>query len=134
MCGRPGLFIAHGQIVLDGWTTLGHNVQVNPFVTLGVTNSARRGFDLRGPTIGDHVSIGTGAKILGPVVVGEYVKVGANAVVVSGIPARHTAVGAPARAFPGATGGRRAGLELDQTGTAAGQCAIGQCRTSLHAK
>jgi serine O-acetyltransferase len=95
-----GLFIAHGPIVLDGWTTLGHNVQLNPFVTLGVTNSSRRGFDLRGPTVGDHVSIGTGAKVLGPVTVGAYVKIGANAVVVGDVPERHTAVGAPARSFP----------------------------------
>ena len=57
-------------------------------------------FELWGPVIGNDVNIGTGAKILGKVQVGDGVKIGANAVVVSDIPAHHTAVGVPARSFP----------------------------------
>ncbi len=95
-----GLVIAHGHVVVDGWTLLGHDVQLNPFVTLGVTNSVHQPFVLWGPTIGDHVSIGTGAKILGPVWIGDHAKIGANAVVVHDVPAHHTAVGVPAHAFP----------------------------------
>lgn len=94
------LLIAHGHIVLDGYTQLGDGVRINPFVTLGVSNTSRKPFDLWGPTIGDDVNIGTGAKILGKVHIGDSVKVGANAVVVTDIPAHHTAVGMPARSFP----------------------------------
>jgi serine O-acetyltransferase len=95
-----GLYIAHGHAVFDGVIRLGHNVQIAPFVTLGLTNSEGHSFDLIGPTIGDHVNIGTGAKVLGPVTIGDHVKIGANAVVVHDVPAGHTAVGAPARSFP----------------------------------
>lgn len=101
-----GLLIAHGHVVLDGWTRIGKRVEINPFVTLGIGNSSRRPFELWGPEIGDDVNIGTGAKIIGRVKVGEGVKIGANAVVVTDIPAFHTAVGVPARAIPG--GRRRA--------------------------
>lgn len=94
------LLIAHGHVVLDGWTQLGACVEINPFVTLGIGNSEQKEFNLWGPTIGDHVNIGTGAKVLGQVTIGDYAKIGANAVVVDDIPAHHTAVGAPARSFP----------------------------------
>ena len=53
-----------------------------------------------GPTIGAHASIGTGAKVLGPVHIGALAKVGANAVVLIDVPARATAVGVPARVLP----------------------------------
>jgi serine O-acetyltransferase len=95
-----GLYIAHGHVVLDGVVRLGHNVQIAPFATLGLTNSEGRPFDLTGPSVGDHVNIGTGAKLLGPIHVGDHAKIGANAVVVDDVPADHTAVGAPARSFP----------------------------------
>ncbi len=99
-----GLLIAHGHVVLDGWTRLGKRVEINPFVTVGISNTSRHPFELWGPEIGDEVNIGTGAKVLGRVKVGDRVKIGANAVVVSDIPSQHTAVGVPARAIPG---GRR---------------------------
>ena len=95
-----GLYIAHGHVVMDGVIRLGHNVQIAPFVTLGLTNSEAKPFDLSGPTIGDHVNIGTGAKILGPIHVGDHVKIGANSVVIDDVPAGYTAVGVPARSFP----------------------------------
>jgi len=94
------LLISHGHIVLDGWTTLGDDVEINPFVTLGIVNSSRKAFELWGPTIGNDVNIGTGAKILGKVTVGDHARIGANAVVLQDVPADSTAVGAPARHFP----------------------------------
>jgi serine O-acetyltransferase len=94
------LLIAHGHVVLDGYTRLGHEVIINPFVTLGISNSDERPFELWGPVIGNHVNIGTGAKIVGKVNIGDGVKIGANAVVVHDVPAYHTAVGVPARSFP----------------------------------
>lgn len=94
------LLIAHGHVVLDGYTKLGHEVVINPFVTLGISNSDEHPFELWGPVIGDHVNIGTGAKIVGKVQIGDGAKIGANAVVVHDVPAYHTAVGVPAHSFP----------------------------------
>lgn len=93
------LLISHGHVVLDGWTVLGDHVEVNPFVTLGIGNSSQKHFELWGPTVGDHVNIGTGAKILGKVTIGDRVRIGANAVVLDDVPSDCTAVGAPARHF-----------------------------------
>ncbi|MBM4267231.1 MAG: serine O-acetyltransferase [Deltaproteobacteria bacterium] len=92
-----GFYIAHGHVVIDGQTTFGRNVSVGPFVTLGLNTTV---FDFRGPTLGDDVFIGTGAKLLGPIRVGHRARIGANAVVVSDVPDDHTAVGVPARAQP----------------------------------
>jgi len=94
------LLISHGNVVLDGWTTLGDDVEINPFVTLGISNSSSKPFELWGPTIGNNVNIGTGAKIIGKVTIGDDVRIGANAVVLDDVPAGSTAVGAPARHFP----------------------------------
>lgn len=94
------LLISHGHVVIDGWTTLGHHVQINPFVTVGIVNSSQKPFELFGPTIGNYVDIGTGAKVLGNVSIGHHVRIGANSVVLDDVPSGHTAVGAPARSFP----------------------------------
>ena len=94
-----GLLISHGHVVLDGWTVLGDHVEINPFVTLGIGNSSAKPFELWGPTIGNFVNIGTGAKIIGKVTIGDHVRIGANSVVLSDIPSDSTAVGAPARHF-----------------------------------
>lgn len=96
----PGLCIAHGNVVIDGGVTIGKNCSINPWVTIGLGTSSRIGFSLDGPTIGDEVYIGTGAKILGPITIGDNAKIGANAVVIADVPANHTAVGVPARVFP----------------------------------
>jgi serine O-acetyltransferase len=61
-------------------------------VTIGV-----RGADLRGPTIGPGVFVGTGAKVIGGVHIGAGAKIGANAVVLDDVGAGVTVVGAPAR-------------------------------------
>jgi serine O-acetyltransferase len=92
-----GLMITHGHVVIDGRTRIGKHCQINPWVTIGLSNSRKLGFSVDGPTIGDHVHIGTGAKVLGPVRVGDYARIGANAVVVHDVPENVTVVGIPAR-------------------------------------
>jgi carbonic anhydrase/acetyltransferase-like protein (isoleucine patch superfamily) len=90
--------MTHGNVVIDGRTRIGKHCQINPWVTIGLSNSKKLGFSADGPTIGDEVHIGTGAKILGPVTVGDHARIGANAVVIHDVPANTTVVGAPARA------------------------------------
>lgn len=92
-----GLYIAHGNIVLEGTATIGRRASIAPFVTVGLATSAGAAFDVRGPDMGDEVMIGTGAKILGGVKIGDRARIGANAVVLSDVPADYTAVGIPAR-------------------------------------
>lgn len=88
----PGLYLPHGQVVIDGITTLGGGVVVFPWVTIGL-----KAGNIQGPTVADNVNIGTGAKVLGAISLGQGCMVGANAVVVDDIPAGCTAVGVPAR-------------------------------------
>lgn len=94
------IMFAHGHIVMDGWTNLGHEVIIDPFVTIGIIESSDQPLSFWGPTIGDYVTIGTGAKVLGKITIGDHAKIGANAVVITDVPPHHTAVGAPARSFP----------------------------------
>jgi serine O-acetyltransferase len=88
----PGVYIVHGQVVVDGFTEIASGVVLSPFVTIGL-----RAGNLQGPVIGSNVNIGTGAKVIGPVHVGDGAKIGANAVVVHDVPPGVTVVGAPAR-------------------------------------
>jgi serine O-acetyltransferase len=89
---HPGIYIVHGQVVIDGQVEVHSGVTIAPWVTIGL-----RAGDFRGATIERDVSIGTGAKVIGPVHVGEGATIGANAVVVDDVPAGVTVVGAPAR-------------------------------------
>ena len=93
----PGLVIPHGHVVIDGAVRIGRDCIINPWVTIGLSGSRRWGFDKRGPIIGDHVLIGTGAKVLGPITIGNGVRIGANAVVLDDAPDGSTVAGAPAR-------------------------------------
>jgi serine O-acetyltransferase len=93
---QPGVYIVHGQVVVDGLVEIGTGVTIAPWVTIGL-----RAGDFRGPTIEDGAQIGTGAKVIGPVRVGAGARIGANAVVTDDIPAGVTAVGAPARPLEG---------------------------------
>ena len=93
----PGLLIPHGYVAIDGIVVIGRNCVINPWVTIGLSGSRRFGFDSRGPVIGDRVHIGTGAKVLGPITVGDDVRIGANAVVIHDVPSGATVVGAPGR-------------------------------------
>jgi serine O-acetyltransferase len=87
------LFIDHGAGVVIGETSeIGDNVTLYQGVTLGGTGFAR---GKRHPTVEDDVVIGSGAKLLGPINVGEGSKVGANSVVIHDVPARSTVVGNP---------------------------------------
>jgi serine O-acetyltransferase len=88
----PGLYIAHGQVVIDGLTRLGSGTVLFPWITIGL-----RAGDWNGPAVGDDVTVGTGARIIGPIRVGDRARIGANAVVVSDVPDDATAVGVPAR-------------------------------------
>ncbi|HEV3128990.1 MAG TPA: hypothetical protein VGY32_08400 [Solirubrobacteraceae bacterium] len=94
----PGLYLPHGQVVVDGLVQIGSGVVIAPFVTVGL----RQG-DLRGPSLEDDVEVGTGAKVIGPVRVGQGARIAAGAVVVDDLPAGCTAAGIPAR--PTSTGG-----------------------------
>jgi serine O-acetyltransferase len=89
---RPGIYLMHGQVVADGLVEIGEGVTIGPFVTIGL-----RAGDVRGPTIERDVSIGAGAKLIGPVRVGAGASIGANAVVVDDVAPGATVVGAPAR-------------------------------------
>jgi serine O-acetyltransferase len=79
---HPGVYILHGQVVIDGLVEIHSGTAIAPFVTIGL----RRG-DLVGPTIGPDVSIGTGAKVLGNLEVDAGATIGANAVVLDDVTA-----------------------------------------------
>ena len=89
---HPGVYIIHGQIVVDGLVEIGSGTVIAPFVTIGL-----RAGNVQGATIEANVNIGTGAKVIGGVRIGEGATVGANAVVVDDVPPGATVVGAPAR-------------------------------------
>jgi serine O-acetyltransferase len=90
-----GFFIDHGMGVVIGETAeIGNNCTLYHGVTLGGTSWAK---EKRHPTLQDNVVIGSGAKILGPFVVGENSKVGSNSVVVKEVPANSTVVGIPGK-------------------------------------
>lgn len=88
-------FIDHGTGVVIGETTeIGDDVTIYQGVTLGGTG---KDTGKRHPTIGNHVMIGSGAKVLGPFKVGDHSKIASGAVVLEEIPPYSTAVGVPAR-------------------------------------
>ena len=94
-----GFFIDHGMGVVIGETTeIGENVILFQGVTLGGTGKER---GKRHPTLGSHVVVGAGAKILGDITVGDHVKIGANSVVLGSVPPHSTVVGIPAKAVKG---------------------------------
>jgi serine O-acetyltransferase len=90
-----GLFIDHGMGVVIGETSeIGDNVTIYHGVTLGGTGKDK---GKRHPTVGNNVVIGSGAKVLGPIFIGDNAKIGANSVVLTEVPGCSTAVGSPAR-------------------------------------
>jgi serine O-acetyltransferase len=89
----PGLFIDHGMGVVIGETAqVGADVTIYQGVTLGGTGFAT---GKRHPTVEDNVTIGSGAKLLGPIRVGHGSKIGANTVVIHDVPPNCTVVGNP---------------------------------------
>ncbi|GJL56849.1 MAG: serine O-acetyltransferase [Nitrospirales bacterium] len=90
-----GFFIDHGMGVVVGETTeVGDYVTLFQGVTLGGTGKER---GKRHPTLGNHVVVGAGAKVLGGITIGDNVKIGANAVVLRSVPPNSTVVGNPGR-------------------------------------
>jgi serine O-acetyltransferase len=91
----PGLFIDHGMGVVIGETTeIGEDVTIYQGVTLGGTGKHS---GKRHPTVRAGVIVGTGARVLGPVEIGEGAKVGAGAIVIRDVPPNSTVVGNPGR-------------------------------------
>jgi len=89
---EPGVYIVHGQVVIDGIVEVQSGTIIFPFVTVGL-----RAGDVIGATIERGVSVGTGAKVIGRVRIGEGARIGANAVVVDDVAPGTTVVGVPAR-------------------------------------
>jgi serine O-acetyltransferase len=90
-----GLFIDHGMGVVIGETTeIGNDVTIYQGVTLGGTGKEK---GKRHPTIGNTVVISAGAKVLGSIMIGDNVKIGAGSVVLRNVPPNCTVVGVPGR-------------------------------------
>ena len=88
---EPGVYLLHGQVVIDGITEVHAGTTIAPFVTIGL----RQG-ELRGPVVKSNTHVGTGARVLGRITVGPNAQIGANAVVISDVPEGATVVGVPA--------------------------------------
>jgi len=96
------LFIDHGMGVVIGETSeIGDNVTIYHMVTLGGISPSINSNDQRGskrhPTLMDNVVVGSGAQVLGPVVVGKNAKIGANTVITKDVPENAVMVGIPAK-------------------------------------
>jgi serine O-acetyltransferase len=91
----PGLTVNHpAGVVIHGHTIAGRNLRLHTGVVLGErSGNGRHG----APVLGDDVLIGAGAKVLGPIRIGDRVRIGANAVVIEDVPVDHHAVGVPAQ-------------------------------------
>ena len=89
-----------GGIVISGDAVFGDDCVIRNGVTVGLRHIGQRG----APIIGNRVDIGAGAKVLGPIRIGDDVAIGANAVVLKDVPSNSIAVGVPARILPRSRG------------------------------
>ncbi len=89
---HPGVYLMHGQVVLDGIIEIGPGAVIGPWVTIGL-----RAENVLGPSLDQDVTVGTGAKIIGPVTIGAGANIGAGAIVVGDVEPGSTVVGSPAR-------------------------------------
>ncbi|MSO42446.1 MAG: hypothetical protein EXQ70_11240 [Solirubrobacterales bacterium] len=89
---HPGLYLFHGQTVIDGLTEIHSGALIAPWTTIGLVEG-----DLHGPTIGPGVRLGTSSAVLGPLNVGAGSRIGANSLVLDDVPEGATVVGSPAR-------------------------------------
>ncbi len=107
-----GLFIDHGDGVVIGETAvIGDNVTLYQGVTLGGTG---KDTGKRHPNIGNGVTIGAGAKVLGPITIGDNSKVGAGAIVLKDVPPNCTVVGNPGRVVQKKQPQKTGEIDLDQ--------------------
>jgi serine O-acetyltransferase len=87
----PGFVLIHSNgVVINGTVRGGKNLHIEHQVTIGAERN-------QSPRLGDNIFIGAGAKIVGPVTIGDGARIGANAVVVDDVPPHSTVVGIPAR-------------------------------------
>ncbi len=94
-----GFFIDHGMGVVIGETTeIGDHVTLYQGVTLGGVGQEK---GKRHPTLGNHVVVGAGAKVLGAIIIGDHVRIGANSVVLQSVPDHATVVGIPGKIVRG---------------------------------
>jgi serine O-acetyltransferase len=105
--GRNFIIDHFGGIVISGYAKFGDNCRIRNGVVVGL----RRVEDKRAPIVGNNVDIGSGAKLLGPIRIGNNVLIGANAVVMIDVPDNSIAVGVPAVVKP--RGMSDAGVEID---------------------
>jgi serine O-acetyltransferase len=103
-----------GGIVISGDAVFGDDCVIRNGVTVGLKHTGQRG----APILGNRVDIGAGAKILGPIQIGDDVVIGANAVVLTDVPSNCIAVGVPARVIPRKDAMPAASEELAYAGTA----------------
>jgi serine O-acetyltransferase len=90
--GRNFVIDHFGGIIISGYASFGDNCRIRNGVVVGL----RRVEEPKAPTIGNNVDIGAGAKLIGPIVIGDNVLIGANAVVLCDVPRDSIAVGVPA--------------------------------------
>ena len=110
MIGKA-FFIDHGMGIVIGETAeIGDNVTLYHGVTLGGTTWQK---GKRHPTIGNNVVIGAGAKVLGPVKIGDNTRIGANSVVISEIPSNSVVVGIPGKVVFRVEGEKRIALDRE---------------------
>jgi serine O-acetyltransferase len=106
-----GLFIDHGMSVVIGETAeIGDYCTLYQAVTLGGTGKDK---GKRHPTLGNHVLVGAGAKVLGPFHVGDHAMIGANAVVLHEVPEGATIVGVPGKVVRQSGQSVKHNIELD---------------------
>lgn len=91
-----GLFLPHTVGTVIGAESIGENCTIFQGVTLGASEMDLQYSREKRPVIGNNVLIGAGAKVIGPVRVGDHAKIGANAVVVKDVPSGVVAIGVPA--------------------------------------
>ncbi len=94
--GRNFVIDHFGGIVVSGYTQFGDNCRIRTGVVVGLA----RVEDPCAPVFGNNVDIGAGAKVLGRIVIGDNVNIGANSVVTTDVPSNSIAVGVPARVMP----------------------------------
>ncbi len=94
--GRNFVIDHFGGVIISGYAKFGDDCRIRNGVTIGL----RRVHEKVAPIFGNNVDIGSGAKVLGPIIIGDNVVIGANAVVLCDVPANSIAVGVPAVVRP----------------------------------